>query len=307
MTPRIVSRHRRLPLPALVSVPFSRMELVTRDIVPLIDQLQRLLDLNSAAERIRRQGVLGRQVFVNALEAAFPSDARLFHSAEWSCRVRHDADVEAQHAGLQGLDEPLAAGQVLGVRVPNQAVLGVVGNPNGFLLIGEGDDAQHGPKDLFAENVAAGAYAGDNGWLVERAGSIDRMTAGQHLGPALGRVSYQRVGLLNGIVIDQRPDLDAVLSAPADLERLHGLGDPGSELVRDALVHDEPVRCGAGLTDVAEFSEHGTFDRLAKISIVEDQEGRVTAQLHGDAQDVGRRLLIELATYLGGPGEAQLP
>jgi hypothetical protein len=46
MTPRIVSRHRRLPLPALVSVPFLRMEVVTRDIVPLIDQLQRLLDLN---------------------------------------------------------------------------------------------------------------------------------------------------------------------------------------------------------------------------------------------------------------------
>jgi hypothetical protein len=46
MTPRIVSRHRRLPLPALVSVPFSPMELVTRDIVPLIDQLQRLLGLN---------------------------------------------------------------------------------------------------------------------------------------------------------------------------------------------------------------------------------------------------------------------
>jgi hypothetical protein len=46
MRPRIVSRHRRLPLPALVSVPFSRMELVTRDIVPLIDQLQRLLGLN---------------------------------------------------------------------------------------------------------------------------------------------------------------------------------------------------------------------------------------------------------------------
>ena len=56
---------------------------------------------------------------MNPLDAALASDAGLFYSAEGRCRIRHHTDIEAQHSGLQRLDEPLAASQVLGVGVPD--------------------------------------------------------------------------------------------------------------------------------------------------------------------------------------------
>ena len=117
------------------------------------------------------------------------------------------------------------------------------------------------------------------------------MTTGQHLRPAVGRVSYEGVGFLHCIIVDKRADLDSLLSPPADLERLYSFGDPGGKLVGNSFVHDEPVRRCAGLTDVAELSDHGTFDSGTKISIIEDQEGRVAAQLHGRTQNVAGRLL----------------
>src|SRR4029450_9755220 len=255
--------------------------------------------VKSARKRGGRERVLGGQVFVNALKTTLASDAGLFHPAKWGCGVGHDADIEAQHSGFQGLDKSLAARHVLGVGVPDQAVFGVVGDPHRFLLIGEGDDAEHWPEDLFSQDVAARTQTGDDSRLIKRSGPIDRVTTGQYLGPPFGRVSDQGVSLVDGIGVDQRPDLDAFLGATAYLERRYPLGDPSSELVGNGFTHDEPVRGRTRLTDVAELGEQGTLDGLTEIRILEDQEGRVATQLHGDPQDVSGRLLIELATYPG--------
>jgi hypothetical protein len=73
--------------------------------------------------------------------------------------------------------------------------------------------------------------------------------------------------------------------AAADLERLHPLGDTCRELIGNGFVHDEPVGGRTGLTDVAELGQHRTVNRRTKISIIEDQERRIAAQLHGGTQN----------------------
>ena len=63
------------------------------------------------------------------------------------------------------------------------------------------------------------------------------------------------------------------------------------ELLGDGLVHEEAVGRGAGLADVAHLGEHRALDRGVEVGVLEDQERRVAAQLHRDAQDLLGRLL----------------
>ena len=44
-------------------------------------------------------------------------------------------DVEAHHAGLEPVDHPLAAGEVLGEDVADESVLGVVRDAHGLVLV----------------------------------------------------------------------------------------------------------------------------------------------------------------------------
>src|SRR6476659_4827745 len=201
-----------------------------------------------------------------SLEPALAPDAGLFYPAERGCRVRHHTHIETEHPGFQRLDQPMAARQVFGVRVADQAVLCVVGDPDCLILIAERDNAQHGPEDLLAEDVAARAYARDHCRLIERAGPINGPSTGENLCAALGRITYQGIGLLDRVVIDQRTNLDTVLSAATDLERLHPLGDTCRELVGDCLVDNEPVGGRTGLADVAELGQHRTVNCRTKIS-----------------------------------------
>src|SRR5690606_39812492 len=57
--------------------------------------------------------VAGLQVLVYALPAALAAEPGLLHPAEGGGRIRHDAAVQADHAGLEGLAHPEAPGQLL--------------------------------------------------------------------------------------------------------------------------------------------------------------------------------------------------
>src|SRR3954449_935127 len=68
--------------------------------------------------------VLGLEVLVEALGAALAAEARLLDAAERRPRVGDHALVEADHAGLQRLDDLERAVDVLGEDVGHQPVLG---------------------------------------------------------------------------------------------------------------------------------------------------------------------------------------
>src|SRR6516165_6355968 len=62
-----------------------------------------------------------------AVVAALTAQAGLLDAAERRGRVGHDAPVDPDHAGVQGLGDPQRAAQVGGVEVGHEPVLGVVG------------------------------------------------------------------------------------------------------------------------------------------------------------------------------------
>ena len=70
-----------------------------------------------------------------------------------------------------------------------------------------------------------------------------------------------------------------LFAVPDDDLSLHGLGQPGDELVVDARLDEDPVGADAGLSGVAKLGGHAAGDGLLHVGRVEHDEGRVAAQL----------------------------
>jgi hypothetical protein len=114
------------------------------------------------------------------------------------------------------------------------------------------------------------------------------------------------VHLVDGAPVDQRSDVDAILGAPPHRQRPHALRQGLGERLRDRAVDEEAVGGHARLADVAHLGGHGAVDRRVEVRVLEDQEGRVAAQLHGHAQDPLGGLGHQRAAHLRGPRERQL-
>ena len=76
--------------------------------------------------------------------------------------------------------------------------------------------------------------------------------------------------------------------------------------VVDAGLDEEAVGAHAGLPGVAIFGDHRALDRPVDVGIVEDDEGRVAAKLHGDALESVRGLLDEKLADRRRAGEGDL-
>ena len=80
----------------------------------------------------------------------------------------------------------------------------------------------------------------------------------------------------------------------------------GDELFGDAGLDVDAVGGDAGLAAVAQFGEHGTFDSLFEVGVIEHDQGCVAAQFHGGVHDVACRLGEQDLSDLGGAGEGDL-
>jgi hypothetical protein len=89
---------------------------------------------------------------------------------------------------------------------------------------------------------------------------------------------------------DERADIHTLLRALADSEPTHPGCKLGRELLGHRFVHVEAVGRGAGLADVAHLGQHRAGHGGVDVGVLEDDEGRVAAQLHGHAQQLVRRL-----------------
>ena len=90
---------------------------------------------------------------------------------------------------------------------------------------------------------------------------------------------------VDGGFVDHRPTGHARVEARADLDRTHGGGEFGGELVGDARFGEESVGCGAGLGGVAHLGHHRPFDGGIEVGVVEDDERCVAAEFHHGLQD----------------------
>ena len=158
-----------------------------------------------------------------------------FDAAERGRRVADQAAVEADHAGLERLADPQAAGQVAGVDVGDQAVLGVVGQPDRLVLVGERDDRGDRAEDLLAAGSRAPArHVDQHGRLVVEA----------RAGRAACRRSATRAPAATAPATSSStlPTASSLTSGPTwvsssvpgpTTQRGHPLGEPAGELVGD--------------------------------------------------------------------------
>src|ERR1700722_3672687 len=84
---------------------------------------------------------LGLQVLGDAFLPALAAQAALLYAAERRRSGRRVDVVDPDDGEPEGLADPEGAGQVVGVDVGGQAVVGVVGHLDDLLLVIERDDA----------------------------------------------------------------------------------------------------------------------------------------------------------------------
>jgi len=119
-------------------------------------------------------------------------------------------------------------------------------------------------------------------------------------------IGDQPADRLDGLLVDEGADVDAVVLAAAEGERTHPLAELLGELLGDVGVHEEPVRGRAGLAHVAHLRDHRPVDRGVDVGVVEDQERRVAAELHADPLELVGGLLHQQPAHAGRAGEADL-
>ena len=107
--------------------------------------------------------------------------------------------------------------------------------------------------------------------------------------------------------VDHRPAGHAVVESVADADVGHCGGEHARELVGDLLMHEEPVRCGAGLGRMSHLGHHCALDGCVEISIVEHDERRVATELHHRLEHPVRGPLEQDDTHFGRPGERHHP
>ena len=73
------------------------------------------------------------------------------------------------------------------------------------------------------------------------------------------------------------------------------------------VVHQEAVRRCAGFPHVAHLGDHRAVDRRIDVGILEHDEGRIAAELHGRLDHVFRRLLQQLAADFRRAGKGKHP
>src|SRR5580693_1606783 len=104
----------------------------------------------------------------NGVGAEFTADAAGLDAAEGRPGVGQIA-VDADGAGPHPPGDVLA---VLGVGGPHraaEAVVGVVGYPDGVFFVAVGDDGQHGSEDFFLRDRGGVVDVGEHSWLDEPA------------------------------------------------------------------------------------------------------------------------------------------
>ena len=204
--------------------------------------------------------------------------------------VGDDALVEADHAGLEALDDAERALEVARVDVGDEAELGGVGRGDRLVLVGRSRaTGATGPKISSLEQARVVGHAGEHGRLVEVARAVDALTADERpWRPCRPRRRRARRPCRAASSSISGPTLTSVVGAAADLAAAPiRCGELARRTRRRRDSCDvEAVGRRARLADVAHLGDHRALDGRVEVGVVEDEERRVAAELHRDAQQL---------------------
>ena len=191
-----------------------------------------------------------------------------------------------------------------------QAVAGVVGHPDGLLLVRYADHGDGRPEDLLPVDPHLRPGLHEDGRLHEEPPGEPRhggATAAQRRFRPLvqGRaVQVQHVVALP--LADQRADLGGRVLRRAHLHVADGVGQPFHQRVGQRLVHHQPAPRRADLAGVAERGPDRPVQSGVEVGVVQDHVRGLPAQLEGQALEVRRGRPLDGPSGLGGAGERHL-
>ena len=205
------------------------------------------------------------------------------------------------------LADPQPAGEVAGVDVGDQAVLGVVGQPDRLVLVVEGDDRRHRAEDLLARGSPSPAARR----RARSARSRSRARSGRRAADDAPRRPRPTAPRTSSSTLSTASSLTSGppgcrRRAGADAQRAHPLGEPAANSSATDALDVEAVGRGARLAAVAHLGDHRAVERGVEVGVGEDEERRVAAELHRAVDDLVGRLLEQHPADLGRAGERQL-
>jgi hypothetical protein len=213
--------------------------------------------------------------------------------------------VHAHHARRDALTEPEDRLGIRGVDRRRQAVPGPVGQLDRLIQTAERRDAHDGAERLLQEDLVVRADAVDDHRVVVQAFAVHPPgRAGQH---AVVRLNPAQILLvpLGELVVEQRP-VQHVAVRVSDGGVLHGVREPGEELVVDVLVHDDGAEGGAPLARRAEPGEQGALHGQVEIGVRHDDHRVLAAELQAGRLQVPAAQLADRPAHSAGAGEAHL-
>src|SRR5690606_8207120 len=210
-------------------------------------------------------------------------------------------------AGLEAGGDVEAEVDVFAPEGGGEAVAGVVGERHRLVGGAEAHGDQHRAEDLLGDDAAGGGDVGDPHGAEEPAAALGEVDVGLVDAGALGGALFDEVLDARHLHrCDQGADVDGLVERVADAQRLHAAPELVDETGLDGLL-DEQARAGAA--DLALVEPDGVdqaLDGAVDVGVLEDDVGRLAAELEGEAfAGAGGRAADQLAD-LGGAGEGDL-
>src|SRR5256884_764685 len=240
------------------------------------------------------EDVLDFGVELQRMHPQFAADAAALVAAEGRFLMHAPAAVDAEHPRLDPPGDPQRAADVTRPDRPGRAVGGVVDQPRDLVLIGEGNDGEHGAEIFLLRDPHVILGVVEHGRLEEAAGRQvatrrrpTRQQACAFLPPELDVLLHPRT-LLHG---DQGTDVRAGVERIAEVQVAGAGRDPLVELVRDRAMDKGAAARAAVLARIAKDAVDGGRRRLLEVRVRKDDVGRFPSELERHPRDVGRRQL----------------
>src|SRR5215216_3622919 len=218
-------------------------------------------------------------VVVERVRAQLASDTGLLHPAEGGGDPDGSVGVDRDHPRLDMAGYAEGAGAVLSPNRSREAIVGVVGEPYGVLLVFERNHHHDGAEDLLGRRPVCVAYRGQNGRRVPESGAFRCLAPDRH-GRVIGNVGGDSFAVVGG---DQGSHLRRLVERVPDAHPRDGRLYEREELVEDALL-DEDARAGAAILPcIPEDGDGRRSGGLLQVGVGEDHVRGLATQLEGDA------------------------
>lgn len=232
---------------------------------------------------------MGLEVFHHAVFAVGAADAAFAPAGVEALHAFEVVAVDVGFAKAEVFDRAKCRADVLGEDRGGQAVFAVVGECDGFVVVGEGQDGNHGAEDFFLDDFGVLFRADDDGGFVEVAFAVvvGFVAAGEDLGSGVfGAVDHFGDFCLLGAVDLRRVD-DAFGEGVAEFDGFHRGGEFGEKFVVDVFVNVGAFGTVADLSAEDDAGVDDAFDGGVDVGVVEDNRGGFAAEFEGDFGDVG--------------------